>query len=336
MTGKPPTVYVISSFGTKFVGMLLSCVHSVRRAAPEARVALFWNEIPEDVVRDLATVYGVETYRFGESLAETRAAVRAASKINWWAEAARRLDGPANLVFLDVDTLLVRDVSSYFEREFDLVFTVKDLEVYPINAGVMLAKFRPGRTEALRAFFREWEESTARIIADPELLAIAGDRARGYGAADQMAFSRMLGYERGTHAYSVTVGAETVRAVALPCAELNEVNSKPIEPQTHVIHYKSVWQDILLHGFNFSARRPKEASREMYVYYLKTYREAKARVAGTALSRRAKIFVPRYFGADWQVRPWLEKLHELAGPLRRFAWRAVWKIRKTWRRYRIA
>lgn len=323
-------VYAICAFGEAHLGMLLSCVHSVRAAAPGSRIVLVWDDIEEACVRVFVERYGVEAHRFGAAPDDPRAAVRAASKMAWWRHAVSLVESPANVVLLDVDTLLVRDVAPYFDGTFGVGFTVHDGN-YPINTGVALVSLRPETEAAVREFVDSWATATEEILRDPARLAVANSREHGYGAADQMALSLEVGYVRGVRDYRRETARGEALARAFPCDELNEIVSRPIGPKTAIIHYKAVWQGILLRGYNFGRRRTRAASWEMYVHYLRTYLAARERVAGTALTRRAKIFVPRYVGADWRPRPALEALHRVAAFFRRLADRARSRSSKMWR-----
>jgi hypothetical protein len=96
----------------------------------------------------------------------------------------------------------------------------------------------------------------------------------------------------------------------------------------HIIHYKSVWQDILLHGFNFSIRRTKRDSMEMYIFYLQMYVEAKKAMAGTSILRHANIFIPPYFTKDWRIDPFRERVDYFVAGIRTLLVRFGRKMRK--------
>ena len=262
--------FIVASYGKKHVGMLLTHLHSISRSHPEARVAVYWQDIPAQFVDALRATFPCCDFHRTEFDFSNDSLLRISSKVHSWCRAAEEHAGEPRLCLADVDTLVLRDIFPFFEKDdADVVFTHKP-ERTALNTGVLLAHGRSAAT----AFFREWRDRTLHICHTPELYAQANDYSLGYGAADQMALWQMLGYERGRAGYEIVCGGERVRLRGEPCAVLNETNSLPLSDEKHILHYKAGWQLILLQGRPFTRNRPREASWPMFTLYLTRFREA--------------------------------------------------------------
>ncbi len=290
--------FIVASYGAKHVGMLLTHLHSIARSHPSTRAAVYWQDIPArllDAIRAAHPTYDFHRTEFDFS---NDFLPRISSKVHAWCRAAEEHAGEPELCLADVDTLVLRDVSHFLAKDdADVIFTHKP-DRTALNTGVLLAHGRP----ATAAFFRTWRDRTLKIIRDPELYRQANDYSLGYGAADQMALWKMLGYERSRAEYSIECEGHGVRLRAEPCALLNETNSLPVTDDKHILHYKSGWQPILLQGRPFTRNRPREASWPMFTLYLRRFREALDGLnaaAGTKFTARDfGIVVPFYLETE--------------------------------------
>lgn len=286
--------FIVASYGTKHVGMLLTHLHSITRSHPEANASVYWQDIPAPLIEALRTAFPHFDFHCTAFDFSRDFLLRISSKVHSWCRAAEEHAMEPHLCFVDVDTLVLRGISSFFDKDAaDLIFTHKP-ERTALNTGVLLAHGRPAAT----AFFREWRDRTLHICRTPELYAQANDYSLGYGAADQMALWQMLGYERGRAEYGITCGGESVRLRGEPCAVLNETNSLPVTDEQHILHYKAGWQLILLQGRPFTRNRPREASWPMFTLYLTRFRaalDALNTAAGTRFSALDfGIVIPSY------------------------------------------
>ena len=289
--------FIVASYGTKHVGMLLTHLHSITRSHPTARATVYWQEIPHEKIDALQKAF--PTFAFVETEFDFSGhwVRRIASKMRSWSRAVAEHEQDEILVLADADTLILRDVSGFISNHTaEVVFTTKPENV-PVNTGVMLAKAGPAAT----AFFRELERRTVEILESPDLYQQANDPALSYGAADQMALMQLVGFDRGRIDYEVALGDRTIRLRAEPCSRLNETNSRPLTDEIHIIHYKGGWQPILLQGRPFSRFRPRAASWEMFALYLTTFGEALAhlnqRTQRHFNARDFGVVVPFYFSA---------------------------------------
>lgn len=289
--------FIVATYGTKHVGMLLAHLHSITRSHPRALATVYWQEIPAAQIESLKVAFPAFDFRETDFDFSGHWVRRIASKMRSWSRAVAEHADESMLVLADADTLILRDLKPFFAaQDADVIFTWKPENV-PVNTGVMLVKAGPAAT----AFFQRLSERTVEILESPVLYAEANDPALGFGAADQMALMQLVDFRREVTNYEVTIGGETVRLRAEPCSLLNETNSRPLDSDIHIIHYKGGWQPILLQGRPFSRFRPRASSWEMFALYLTTFREAlshlNARSGTEYAARDFGVVVPFYFRA---------------------------------------
>lgn len=298
MEDDPAVRFIVASYGAKHVGMLLTHLHSITLSHPEAKAAVYWQDIPEPLVAALRATF--PRYDFHQTSFDfsNDFLLRISSKVHSWCRAVEEHAGEPELCLADVDTLVLRDVAPFLAKDdADVIFTHKP-DRTALNTGVILAH---GRAASV-AFFRVWRDRTLAIIKDPELYRQANDYSLGYGAADQMALWQMLGYERGRADYKIEAAGTSVRLRAEPCAVLNETNSLPVTDEKHILHYKSGWQPILLQGRPFTRNRPRLDSWPMFTLYLRRFSAALTLLNGAAgarfTARDFNIVVPSYLEVE--------------------------------------
>lgn len=258
--------FIISIFGNHSFGMLAPLLYSIKETNPQASASIFWEEIDIEKISLIKKAFSefefIETdFKFSKDIIK-----RISSKTLAW-EYASRIKPDETLIFVDADTLIIKNLSPIIEKcVFDIIFTKKN-ELYPINTGVMICK----NDKKTRIFFELWRNKTMSILNDKTLFAQSGSRDFPYGGADQMALYKILDFDIKKENYSVKIGTEIINAKSMPCFVLNETNSTKIAGDTHIIHYKGGWQPILIDGFCFTENRTKKDSWEMYIHYLKTF-----------------------------------------------------------------
>ncbi len=283
--------------------MLLAHLHSIARTHRDATIEVRHQDLPAAQLDALVRAH--PRVRFLTTHFDfTRDRIqRISSKTLAWEQAALAQSDDEEACFLDVDTLVCRDLRPYFsDPECDVVFTYKD-DGFVLNTGVLLCRLNA----ASRAFFQSWREATLAILRDAERFARANDPRLPFGAADQMALHEMLGYRAGETRYEVEIAGQRVRFRGEPCAVLNETRCAPITTHTHLLHFKGGWQPILLDGWRFTRNRPRAACAEMYLFYLATFSEALAHLNATLGTRwqprEFGIHLPRYLARQnprWQ------------------------------------
>ncbi len=295
--------FIVANYGHRHVGMLLNHLHSIAQTHPDARVTIYWQDVPQSRLEAIrATFRHFDFVPMNFDFANDPR-VRIANKVLAWSRAADEHAHEARLCFADADTLVLRGIGHFFDDfDADVIFTHnptrENRDKAPVNTGVILA--RGGA--AASAFFRHWKAETLHILETPELFAQANDHALPFASPDQMAMHRILGYETPRTHYEIEVENQSVRIDAAACQQLNEMNSRPLADDIHIIHFKGGWQHILLDGRPFSRWRPRRLSWQMFIVFLNSFLAALARLnvaAGTQFSARDfGIVVPWHFNPD--------------------------------------
>jgi len=192
-------------------------------------------------------------------------AVAASHKMRAWVAAIDHLrDGLGDSIFLDVDTIVLRNPERFFAADFDIGFTYKDTEVqgfhWPLNSGVVLAKLN----SRARGFLGIWRDRTDELIADSGKAAAL---RKLWGGEDQSSLGSMLG-TRLREDYAAGLNVCGARLQGFRCSYLNEVSCAPITDALHIIHYKGKWRDVLAKR-QWRPSRPKEKCLEMYELWWK-------------------------------------------------------------------
>ncbi len=301
-----PIRFITSVYGKKYGGMLLSLLYSIQTSNPNATVTVFWHDVSPNIriLEKVFTQYEFIDVGVGH---HSNLVDNIAEKAPLWAKAAHYYPDE-RIVLLDTDMLVIKDITHFFDEEFDIGFTYKHAEIYPINTGVILAHTTPPTLEFLDA----WAQRTTEINNDPKLREQATTRAFPFGAPDQMAWWNMISFEKGTNKYKISIKNTELTIRGFSCQELNETNSCPITDITHIIHYKGGWHSILIDGTGFTSKRSREDSWEMYLLYLQTYKDALWYAAQSLpfrkLPKHMGITTPFYFDANLNEISFLYKL----------------------------
>ncbi len=298
-------IFAVALYGGRHAGMLLAHLHSVRATHPDAQIEVYHQDLPAELLEAMQRTRPDVRWVLTRFQLEADKIQRISSKTLAWELAVSGKPPGECLCLLDVDTLVLRPLGRFFgEAEFDVLFTVKR-PGFPLNTGVMLC--RAG--EGANAFFRRWREDTVTILRDPALLRQANDQRLPYGAADQMALHRFLGYREDQREYAVALGERLLRFHAEACEKLNETQSRPLSDEMHIVHYKGGWQPILLDGKRFSKHRTKKNCWEMYTRFLAEFQTALAELNRTCgaqfLPSDFHIVIPSYVH---ETRPAIRRL----------------------------
>ncbi len=257
--------FIISIFGSKHIGMLITNLYSIRKNNNAANVTILWEEIPDKYIEPIKIAF--EKFDFIKTnVGFTKDPVkRISSKTIVWQMGADKYPNE-NLAFIDVDMIVLQNISHYFSKHFDIIFTYKN-EQYPINTGVILCK----NSDKTQLFFEHWKLETLKILNDSIALKQATDINYPYGGADQMSFYHLIDYRHNKLDFTKKIDDVELNIKAEICEKLNQTNSTEIKEDTYIVHYKGGWQQILIHGFNFTKNRPRSKSWQMYIEYLKYY-----------------------------------------------------------------
>ena len=293
--------YVICLFGDKFDGMLLTLLYSLQENTNNCDCFVFHQDnspMFEDIKKAFTNVEFVKTsFNF-----ENNYILRISSKTLIWSYALEYLynlkrNSYDYALFLDVDTLVLKDpwffLSNLGVLDADVVITVKDKEIWPINTGVILTKI----SERSSCFFNFWKKYTFKLFESADSIQKATSSAYPYGGVDQMSMHNIINYSAEKNNF--TEDSCDVSIKKIHCANFNQTNSTAITNDTFIIHYKSGWQRVLIDGKNFTKLRTKEDSSEMYNYYLEMYKSSvrylKAKIQNTHYNySNCGIYLPMY------------------------------------------
>lgn len=151
-------------------------------------------------------------------------------KLDRWAEVVAAAAEGDEIVLIDVDTFILRDLAPAFDRPFDVAYTLRDSVppvALPFNAGVVFIR----ANDASRRFMRMWRDENRRMAADP---AYHLPWFKRYGGINQAALGKIL-------AEDLPASVE-IRVESLPCSEWNCEDSTwaRFDPAvTRVVHVKS-------------------------------------------------------------------------------------------------
>jgi hypothetical protein len=152
-----------------------------------------------------------------------------AQKLEHWTAAVQAAPDGTEMLLVDVDTFIVRELDSVWRIPFDLAYTVRTpgAYMYPINAGVVFLRV----SDRVRRFVERWRDEDNRMLADR---GYHDPFYRKYGGINQASFGKLLDDD-----VAQELGVELA---PLPCAEWNCEDSAwhSFDPTvTRLVHVKS-------------------------------------------------------------------------------------------------
>ncbi len=198
-------------------------------------------------------------------------------RLHHYLDILETLEKDSDIVYIDCDTIILKDFSDIFDKDFDAAFTYKE-DKFPLNFGVICGRNNASFKETIKYIC----ETVDNIFLDDNLLAEA---TRLSGAADQHSINALIhapnkppAYETYTEKdrdgtfgkrYNIEINGINIKMDFFPCTIYNETECKPISDELKVIHYKSGWHPILkeIHKPKYSKYRSEEDCREMFNYW---------------------------------------------------------------------
>lgn len=238
--------FILSNYGEKYFGYVFACIYSIQKTNKDAKISLFWQDMADNKIRILRDYYTdvnfVQTsFNFSDD-----EVLRTSSKNAVFNFAMNNLNFAENesICLLDVDMIVLGDLSNYFVDNFDIGITDDPNRPTPLNAGLFLAKY----SDVTKLFFERWAIDTGKIFADAKKLTIS--LGRPYSAVEQMSLWELIDYPslQNSTVSNIQVNDKTVNVKKIHCKELNHIYNGNIEENTKVIHYKGVWNDFLIKG----------------------------------------------------------------------------------------
>lgn len=161
---------------------------------------------------------------------EVRSAVRQSAadnswKLGYWADAVEDAPDGTLLLLVDADTFVAAPLQPLLGEPFDLAYTVREAERFPLNGGVIAVRAGAPARAALSA----WLEEDRAMLRDPERCE---PWRRVYGGQNQASFGACL--ERGAF--------KGLKVLQLPCREWNceETGWADFQPgRTRIVHVKA-------------------------------------------------------------------------------------------------
>jgi len=267
--------FATALFGDNQINCLYALLQSISKVyQKEVCVIVYYASVSPENIREIKRKAPSVFLREDKSLdySSKNFECRASFKTVGWCKIIEEQRWPEYLVFLDVDTLVVKKVDKYFDKYFgckDIGFTFKTHEDenlnWPINSGVILVR----NNDCSLKFFRCWRDRTLEILRGNKKQR--SNFTRLWGGEDQAALGDILG-TRNRKSYSEGVVSNCILFQGFPCEELNETRCVPITEKTHIIHYKGWWHQVLVSG-EFSSARPQKKCAEMYKFWKQTLEE---------------------------------------------------------------
>ena len=177
--------------------------HSVKKNCPNAELELIKVKPPQ------------WRNRRGKSLASNTL------KLDLWLEALERTED--DIIFIDCDMLILKNLESAFDTDFDIGYTKRTKGKPPYNGGVVFVR----NTEPAKEFIKTWSRINNKMYANPEMHTPYRDK---YAGMNQAAF----GYIMEKKEY-------TAKLKEFPCKIWNACDDdwRDISTETRVMHIKS-------------------------------------------------------------------------------------------------
>lgn len=236
--------FCIFSKGNEYVGVLFALLQSIH--------SLYKGEIPisilyadtdgiyiDEIKKRLSYITLVET-----KIRKAKKGFFVSEKMKYWNRLIQ-CSRENNIVLIDSDTLVIKDISEVFECQFDIGFTYKNREdddqpQWPINTGVVFVK----KNNRIIKLFEAWERKTLHYVnrnekeSDDEL-------CKKWGGLDQAALGNLMGGAKDRERYKHLIYNNNVVFKGFPCEVYNEIKND-ITKKTKILHYKNRWHKVIL------------------------------------------------------------------------------------------
>lgn len=262
--------FAIAAYNSNFieqVNVLLQSILTVYK--DKAKIVFYYSNIDQELIDEIRLLVPNIILKQSDKLdcESGDAEYKTAMKSIVWAEILRDHPELENVVFMDADTLLMKRMGKFFIKEFDVGYCYKvagDENLHwPINGGVMLIKNSDRAVEFLDRWGKLTIETQSNKLSQQ-------DGYNQWGGGDQVSLGHILGTRKQVD-FQAPIARLRVILQGFPMAFFNE--SRNIKPtvNTHLVHYKGSWQEILKSGI-FTPRRPEITAKPFYELYHKTLR----------------------------------------------------------------
>lgn len=276
-------MHIISSgYGMQYAPYIAVFMQSIYESINNSHISFYIQDIDVDCLDILCRTYPKTNFIKTNIKFPSRNIERIPLKMKIWTDALSQYEG--KILFLDSDTIVSKSPECFFS-DADIIFTTKN-EQFQINTGVMLVK----NSNAAQYFFQKWTNKIIDILNDEEKISIACSPQYHFGAVDQMAFYQMIDFSLEKKCYSFNTPYGDITLKSVPCNELNQTNSVPLNNDIYIYHYKGGWRSIIQHG-EFSQYRGFFESYSMLKLFSETLNRAqKAMLTNGALPQTIEKF----------------------------------------------
>ena len=253
--------FFLSLYGAKYLPFLRVCLESISRHHPEARITVWWEDIPKLEIKLLRLLHpGINLEPIGIAATQENNHQRLVSiKLRHQAAFLEGCREGELIAFLDVDTLVMEPLHEHLSNDFDVLFTWKP-EQFPLNAGIFFAR----KNLVTVQFFQTWLLRTEARLKDSEALRRA---MTTFGSADQFELAQLISTYYSTHDFVNEYSFGSVKIALRPCSVLNETNSLPLDSGAKIFHLKGGWHPILLEGAPYTKWRTKQDCEDLANYW---------------------------------------------------------------------
>jgi hypothetical protein len=263
-------------FGSKHTPFVHTFICSVLENSPGVQIVIGYNDFPDFELRLLEVAYPDVIFTLVDLNVSTFSthAANASKKTQIWRDLLEQhVSNGDNAIFMDIDTLLLESPFEVFNSDEDIFVTRKSGK-WPLNTGVIFVK----KTDSVQNVFRNWHESTERIITSPRLNEVA---ERMSGGADQHSLMELLEIQeiiRNKDRHDAFCSVYSLRIKFLNCSQYNETESVPFTEDLKVIHFKAGWHKILISKSKYTRNRPAKTSTEFHNIWNGYYSKSKLRL----------------------------------------------------------
>ena len=146
-------------------------------------------------------------------------------KLHKWVEIVE--NAKDDIVLMDCDTVLLKEVSHVFDMDFDIAYTKRTQgSRFPLNGGVVFV--RPNKKT--KDFFRRWLDVNNRMMEDSHF--------------HKPYYKKYAGINQASFGYLLENGCD-LKIIDVPCSKYNACDAVDWEnlEYTHILHVKSDLQN---------------------------------------------------------------------------------------------
>ena len=237
--------FILSNYGEKYFGYVLVCIYSIQKSNPNAIIHLFWQDMDSDKITAFKNFFSNVNFiqtNFNFSKDEAK---RISSKTIVLDYAIKKLPLEENtqICIIDADTMVLKDISVFFTDSFDLGITDDRKRTTPLNTGVLFARYSKNTIY----IFETWKNETFKIFDCKEKTKVSLQRP--YSGVDQMSMWEMIDYSNRIESVSsINIAGEVVCIKRFDCKVANHIYNGEIAKDTMILHFKGVWNDLLIYG----------------------------------------------------------------------------------------